>query len=168
MDKHLCKHVNGTDPEYDHVICRNCRSILTDGEWGVASRQWFGSVSEAKLYQQTGRLPDATVIARLEAENARLRQQLAEQTSGEHVGYVSADKFNSFGAMLKVLPVGTKLYTAPPSVEVLLEALRLAKITFISNRMDVRNVMEVIDDALNAYSAKPKKQDYFNKIAGLI
>jgi hypothetical protein len=63
-----------------------------------------------------------------------LRQQLAEQTS-DHI----VDANNMVGG----------------SVEVLLEALRLAKITFISNGWDVRNVMEVIDDALNAYSSKP-------------
>lgn len=37
------------------------------------------------------------------------------------------------------------------SAEVLVEALRLAKVTFVANKLDVRNVMEVIDDALATY-----------------
>lgn len=37
------------------------------------------------------------------------------------------------------------------SADVLVEALRLAKVTFVANKWDVRNVMEVIDDALATY-----------------
>jgi hypothetical protein len=110
-----------------------------------------------------------------------LRQQLAEQTSGESLNHereeIAGEHLDDIIVWLKerglyddidyqdegpdfpaILTMHeNELIAQEPSVEVLLEALRLAKVTFIANKMDVRNVMEVIDDALNAYSSKPQK-----------
>jgi capsule polysaccharide export protein KpsE/RkpR len=104
-----------------------------------------------------------TAMLVMAKEIESLRQQLAEQTSGEPVGELTHDvnvrnfefaeiKLNT--AIAFKLPAGAKVYTAPPSVEVLLEALR--KIVEVDD--STHYVCEQIaNDALNAYSSKPQK-----------
>jgi cell division septum initiation protein DivIVA len=97
---------------------------------------------------------------KLITEIDRLRQQLASQPS-----VISKEAFETIGYLISMASLydemlakhhAGKLDTLlrvkeSPSVEVLLEALQLAKVTFIANKMDVRNVMEVIDEALSSY-----------------
>jgi hypothetical protein len=102
-----------------------------------------------------------------------LRQQLAEQTSGEPVAYADV-KFQhdkrwppgislhfiggtGFGDLGKLGHGIHNLYTKPPSVEVLLEALRkLAKYpSSPKDEMSAWTMRNLASDALNAYSAKP-------------
>lgn len=65
-----CRHKH-CNPEYDHVVCADCGAVHTDGEWGVASRMWFKSLSEAKFYKENGRLPHAIrALAAKPAEGA--------------------------------------------------------------------------------------------------
>ena len=53
-DREECQHKDKT-PKYDHIKCDSCGSVLTDGDWGVASRKWFKSLDVAKFYQKNGR-----------------------------------------------------------------------------------------------------------------
>jgi hypothetical protein len=90
-----------------------------------------------------------------------LRQQLAEQTSG----YVIEVKtqLNDLYECLTENDIGTAKtitrhiiakYTTPPSVEVLLEALR--KIASFTQDSDLLWWQKLARDALNAYSSKPQ------------
>jgi hypothetical protein len=84
------------------------------------------------------------------------RQQLAKQTSGEPVAEVIEDKLADWStphASVKWLqddfPIGTKFYTKPPSVEVLLEALRkIANAPLINGT----SIQAIATDALSTYS----------------
>jgi hypothetical protein len=122
----------------------------------------------------------------------KLRQQLAEQTSGEPVATIEVNGFGQYHTNVLYgehppypwhkLERGVKhnLYTAPPSVEVLLEALRKWRLEYDvnSDQMIVEQTgfggcvvkqyaADIADevlfkfskdilDALNAYSAKPQ------------
>jgi hypothetical protein len=125
-----------------------------------------------------------TAMLVMAKEIESLRQQLAEKTSGEPVAYADV-KFQhdkrwppgislhfiggtGFGDLGKLGHGIHNLYANPPSVEVLLEALRLVKDrndkALKDGRIDhmVSNALatylkNVPIDALNAYSSKPKK-----------
>lgn len=52
-----CEHQGNNTAYYDHVKCNDCGAVLTDGGWDIASGKWFKNISEAKFYQEHGRLP---------------------------------------------------------------------------------------------------------------
>jgi hypothetical protein len=89
-----------------------------------------------------------------------LRQQLAEQTSAEPICQIKAE---DEGYWLDIecadyehmKPTSRrKLYTAPPSVEVLLEALR--KINKLADMVEDYNIQAICNEALSAY--KPTQE----------
>jgi hypothetical protein len=99
-------------------------------------------------------------------EITSLRQQLAEQTSGEHW---HGHKFKELKTGLWKCECGKELHVEP-SVEVLLEALRncvniMDKVIIDSDKTNVQDEAyfyahrEDGKNALNAYSSKPQKSD---------
>jgi hypothetical protein len=102
-----------------------------------------------------------SVIQEAIYEITSLRQQLAEQTSGENLWGNSTGAFEN--VVMQKLPPLTMRGTshvicqcdqckAAPSVEVLLEALRdIAKVNHNSAKCG-----QIANDALNAYSSKPQ------------
>lgn len=56
-EKPVCHHENRY-PERKWCRCSDCGSVLTDSGWGIASRMWFNSPSEAEFYRINGRFPE--------------------------------------------------------------------------------------------------------------
>jgi hypothetical protein len=110
-----------------------------------------------------------------------LRQQLADQTSGEPIGwllkgnvgcryyedYEEANKWMALDGLRGKVEL-IEVFDKPQSVEVLLEALRKANVQIGQiKHLDGSNVRlnqlsRTIIDALNAYSSKPQKIEVFD------
>ena len=70
-----CQHKNGTKPDWTYSTCKDCGAVLTDGDWGIASRKWFRNLVEAKFYKEHGRFSDGEELAQ---HNAQLKVQNKE------------------------------------------------------------------------------------------
>ncbi len=96
------------------------------------------------------KIRDALTCAK---ELSTLRQQLAEQTSGEPVaGYIKDDAGYAVTFEMDLVEKGlyAPLYTTPPSVEVLVEALR--KIVNEGDFSAPEGMKHIAADALASYS----------------
>lgn len=54
--KEECKH-SDTITHWNYHQCKSCGYVLTDSDFGCASRKWFPNIEAARFYQRNGFLP---------------------------------------------------------------------------------------------------------------